>query len=105
MVHQLYIKDRPSPALVNITDNTGANPFANIATSTLSALGSIPTQIHGALSGALDASDPDFVPMPSLGDFNGEDVVRMSEAANEWMAFMLVTVGVRTIFSFALCSL
>lgn len=79
----------------------GAMPLdpSEVATSTLSAIGSLPTQIGGALAGVMEASDPDVVvnnPMrPSLGDLSPEDVQRMSQAANEWMAFMMVTVGVR----------
>lgn len=72
---------------------------SEVATSTLSAIGSLPTQIGGALAGALDSSDPDVVVRPSLGDLNPEDVQRMSQAANEWMAFMMVTVGVRFFLS------
>lgn len=33
--------------------------------------------------------------MPSLtGQISQEEMMRMSSAANEWMAFMMVTVGV-----------
>ncbi|ORY75024.1 hypothetical protein BCR35DRAFT_306437 [Leucosporidium creatinivorum] len=71
-----------------------------LPSSTASALGSLPTQLHGALSGVLDASDPDIQEamrngsMPSLtGQISQEEMMRMSTAANEWMAFMMVTVG------------
>lgn len=77
-----------------------SSSLANAASSTLSALGSLPTQLHGALSGVLDASDPDVQEamrngsMPSLtGQVSQEEMMRMSAAANEWMAFMMVTVG------------
>lgn len=75
------------------------------ATATASAavggvFGSLPTQVTGALGHVLDASDPQATPtgmgMPSLqGDgLSVEEMGRMSEAANEWFAFALVTVGV-----------
>lgn len=76
----------------------------NLATATFSAIGSLPTQIHGALSGAFDASDPDSLAalrngssagMPSLtGQVSQEELMRMSAAANEWMAFMMISIGV-----------
>ena len=76
----------------------------NLATATLSAIGSLPTQLHGALSGAFDASDPDALAamrngssagMPSLtGEVSQEELMRMSAAANEWMAFMMISIGV-----------
>lgn len=66
-------------------------------------MGSLPTQIHGALSGALDASDPDAATasgLPSLtGQLSSEEVMKMSTAANEWMSFFFVTVGVSFIFA------
>ncbi|GAA5825505.1 hypothetical protein JCM3770_004522 [Rhodotorula araucariae] len=72
-------------------DGTGA------ATATLSALGSLPTQVGGALAGMLDASDPDAVQsaLPSLrGDgITDEEMMRISLATNEWLAFLMVTVG------------
>ena len=48
----------------------------SIATSTMSALGSIATQAHSALSGALEASDPDAPKstMPSLVGLQGQQV-------------------------------
>lgn len=45
------------------------------------------------MSGVLDASDPDSVGIPSLTGPQGEEVARMSAAANEWVAFGLVTIG------------
>ncbi|KAM0793334.1 hypothetical protein ACM66B_000790 [Microbotryomycetes sp. NB124-2] len=71
---------------------------ADAASSTLSALGSLPTQIHGALGGVLSASNPGAMrnssQMPSLtGQMSEEELVRMSTAANEWMAFMMITLG------------
>ena len=73
-------------------------PTASIASSTVTALGALPTQLHGALSSALDVSDPDAIVngtmgMPSLGNLNDMGRMRMSGAANEYMAFILVTVG------------
>ena len=49
-----------------------------VASATMSAIGSLPTQIHGALAGALDASDPDAPrpTMPSLGNI-GPDSAQM----------------------------
>lgn len=73
--------------------------FSDLATSTLSAIGSLPTQVSNALSTSLAASDPDAILSatesikPTLGNLNGEDVMRLSSAANEWMAFALVTCG------------
>ncbi|SGY33808.1 BQ5605_C002g01552 [Microbotryum silenes-dioicae] len=65
---------------------------AATATATSAAFGSIPTQIGNGISGALNASDPDG--FPSLtGNVNAEDFVRMSTNANEWMAFIMVTIG------------
>ncbi|GAA5897499.1 hypothetical protein JCM8208_003289 [Rhodotorula glutinis] len=73
------------------------------ATATLAALGSLPTQVGSAFGSMLDASDPDAAaaaaasatPFPTLmGDAVGDaDMMRMSMAANEWMAFAMVTVG------------
>ncbi|GAA5850565.1 hypothetical protein JCM9279_007544 [Rhodotorula babjevae] len=73
------------------------------ATATLAALGSLPTQVGSAFGSMLDASDPDAAaaaaasatPFPTLmGDGVGDaDMMRMSMAANEWMAFAMVTVG------------
>ena len=80
----------------------GSSPpsTATMATSTMSAIGALPTQLHGVLSSALDVSDPDAIVngtkgMPSLGHIGGESMgrLRMSGAANEYMAFILVTVG------------
>ena len=74
-------------------------PLSTMASSTLTALGALPTQLHGALSASLDASDPDAIVngtkgMPSLGHIGGDmGRMRMSGAANEYMAFVLVTVG------------
>lgn len=83
---------------------SGDGAGGNLATATLSAIGSIPTQLHGALSGAFDASDPDALAalrngssngMPSLtGEVSQEELMRMSAAANEWMAFMMISIGV-----------
>ncbi|GAA5849869.1 hypothetical protein JCM8547_000940 [Rhodosporidiobolus lusitaniae] len=72
-------------------DSTSPSP-------TTTALGSLPTQFGAALSSALEASDPSqtgAARMPSLmGDGVGEqEMVQMSEQANEWMAFLMVTVG------------
>lgn len=71
------------------------------ATATASGVfGSLPTQVTDALGNVLDASDPQATPtglgMPSLqGDgLSVEEMGRMNEAANEWFAFALVTVGV-----------
>lgn len=59
--------------------------MSSMATATMSALGSLPTQLHGALSGALDASDPDAPSptMPSLGNLDptGQQMAQMSAAA------------------------
>ncbi|BGP44926.1 hypothetical protein JCM10450v2_000741 [Rhodotorula kratochvilovae] len=78
-------------------DDPSADGGAGAGTATLSALGSLPTQVGGALAGMLDASDPDAVQsaLPSLqGDgVTDEEMMRMSLAANEWMAFVMVTVG------------
>ncbi|KAK4055326.1 hypothetical protein OIV83_000609 [Microbotryomycetes sp. JL201] len=68
------------------------------ASATLSALGSLPTQIHGALGGVLSSSNPGSMrnssQMPTLtGQMSEEELVRMSTAANEWMAFMMITLG------------
>ncbi|KAJ8296834.1 Metal homeostatis protein BSD2 [Rhodotorula toruloides] len=70
------------------------------ATATASGVfGSLPTQVTDALGNVLDASDPQATPtglgMPSLqGDgLSVEEMGRMNEAANEWFAFALVTVG------------
>ena len=75
-------------------------PAETVASSTMTALGALPTQLHGVLSSALDVSDPDAIVngtkgMPSLGHIGGESMgrLRMSGAANEYMAFILVTVG------------
>ena len=74
---------------------------SSVPSATSTALGSLPTQIHGALSGMLSASDPDIQEamrngsMPSLTG-NGvtqEELMKMSSAANEWMSFFMVTVG------------
>lgn len=81
-----------------------AGPGSSVASATASALGSLPTQVAGALAHALDASDPDAAgasaapsPFPTLqGDGVSEDeMIRMSLAANEWLAFGMVTIGVR----------
>lgn len=90
----------PNPA----ASGSGDESAANMATATLSAIGSLPTQLHGALSGAFDASDPDALAalrngssagMPSLtGEVSQEELMRMSAAANEWMAFMMISIGV-----------
>lgn len=74
---------------------------SNGATATLAALGSLPTQVGGALASMLDASDPDAVRAPSATPFptlqgdgvSDDDMMRMGLAANEWMAFVVVTVG------------
>lgn len=81
------------------------------ATATLGAgvFGSLPTQVHGALSGVLAASETQgqngamASGMPTLqGDGAAlEEVQRMSESANEWMAFLLVTVGVSLLITFS----
>ncbi|GAA5934609.1 hypothetical protein JCM1841_004196 [Sporobolomyces salmonicolor] len=67
------------------------------ATATPSAFGNLPTQIANGLVGALDASDPEASPtgMPSLlgNGASPEELDQMSIAANEWMSFLLVTVG------------
>ncbi|GAA5859732.1 hypothetical protein JCM1840_006429 [Sporobolomyces johnsonii] len=67
------------------------------ATATLSAFGNLPTQIANGLAGALDASDPEASPtgLPSLmgNGASPEELDQMSMAANEWMSFLLVTVG------------
>ncbi|GAA5934229.1 hypothetical protein JCM3775_006943 [Rhodotorula graminis] len=72
------------------------------ATATLAALGSLPTQVGSAFGSMLDASDPDAAaaaasatPFPTLmGDgVSDAEMMRMSMAANEWMAFAMVTVG------------
>ncbi|KAK4332461.1 LOW QUALITY PROTEIN: Metal homeostatis protein BSD2, partial [Rhodotorula toruloides] len=70
------------------------------ATATASGVfGSLPTQVTDALGNVLDASDPQATPtglgMPSLqGDgLSIEEMGRMNQAANEWFAFALVTVG------------
>ncbi|GAA5845790.1 hypothetical protein JCM11251_007740, partial [Rhodosporidiobolus azoricus] len=70
-----------------------SSPSAGSATTT--ALGSLPTQIGAALSGALEASDPSATGLPSLMGQDGlsEEVLEMSAQANEWMAFVMVTVG------------
>lgn len=85
----------PAPTELSTWSWWGSAPPS--PTSTHSALGSLPTQLSSMLSSTLDLSDPDLpaIPkaLPSLGNLNGEDVVRMSNAANEWMAFLLVTVG------------
>lgn len=78
--------------------------FSDIATSTMSALGAIPTQVHSALSGMMESSNPDVVvstpiDMPSLGNVNGTDMMRLSQPANEYMAFFLVTIGELSPFS------
>ncbi|GAA5994783.1 Bsd2p [Rhodotorula paludigena] len=81
-------------------DAAGAG--SSVASATASALGSLPTQVAGALAHALDASDPDAAgasaapsPFPTLqGDGVSEDeMIRMSLAANEWLAFVMVTIG------------
>lgn len=88
-----------------------SSALSSMATSTMTALGSLPTQINGALSGAFDASDPDSLAalrngtsngMPSLlGGGAGVDgaptqaeLIKMGQAANEWMAFMMICIGV-----------
>ncbi|GAA6001622.1 hypothetical protein JCM10207_002235 [Rhodosporidiobolus poonsookiae] len=65
------------------------------ASATATALGALPTQVGALLSGALDNSDPDAVKVPTLmGDGPGEDeLLQMGAQANEWVAFMMVTVG------------
>lgn len=84
---------------------TGTLPSGLTPTATLAegVFGSLPTQVHGALAGVLAASDgltqsqgPGAgAGMPTLqGDgATLEEMQRMSEAANEWMAFVLVTIG------------
>ncbi|KAK4705747.1 hypothetical protein P7C70_g440, partial [Phenoliferia sp. Uapishka_3] len=70
-------------------------PGSALATSTFSALGSLPTQLHGALSGALDASDPDAPrpTMPSLGNLTSAQMTRMDQTTSEYMSFFLVLTG------------
>ncbi|KAL8283227.1 hypothetical protein RQP46_006005 [Phenoliferia psychrophenolica] len=73
----------------------------SLATATMSAIGSIPTQIGSALSGALDASDPDALPrptmIPSLGNvgLQGQEMQfsRMDQTTTEYMSFFLVLTG------------
>ncbi|TKA54653.1 hypothetical protein B0A53_03060 [Rhodotorula sp. CCFEE 5036] len=84
---------------------TGTLPSGLTPTATLAegVFGSLPTQVHGALAGVLAANDgltqsqgPGAgAGMPTLqGDgATLEEMQRMSEAANEWMAFVLVTIG------------
>ncbi|GAA5864555.1 hypothetical protein JCM3774_005164 [Rhodotorula dairenensis] len=86
--------------------------FAPDATATIAGeggsgggvFGSLPTQVHGALAGVLAASGGDGSAQPGGGGPSGmptlqgdgatlEEMQRMSEAANEWMAFVLVTIG------------
>ncbi|KAK4050503.1 hypothetical protein OIO90_005086 [Microbotryomycetes sp. JL221] len=69
------------------------------ASATTSALGSLPTQVHNALGGIFNSSHPSAMRnatngMPSLtGQMSEEEMIRMSTAANEWMAFMMITLG------------
>lgn len=65
------------------------------AQATSTAIARLPANVHNTLQGALDASDPDAVRasnLPSLTGYVGEGN-GMSTAANEWMAFFLVTFG------------
>ncbi|GAA5916045.1 hypothetical protein JCM6882_008295 [Rhodosporidiobolus microsporus] len=67
-----------------------------VASATATALGALPTQVGAALSGALEASDPSATGLPSLMGENGlseEEMLEMSAQANEWMAFLMVTIG------------
>lgn len=72
----------------------------DLATPTLDTLGSIPTQISTALGMGLESSGLNgngvgvsATTTQSLGNFRGEQVMRMSEGANEYMAFFLVILG------------
>lgn len=74
----------------------------DLATPTLEVIGSIPTQISTALGMGLESSgfngngvgvSATTTTTQSLGNFRGEQVMRMSEGANEYMAFFLVILG------------
>ena len=80
---------------------TGTLPSGLTPTATLAegVFGSLPTQVHGALAGVLAASDGSQSQGSGMPTLQGdgatlEEMQRMSEAANEWMAFVLVTIGV-----------
>ncbi|KAI5480005.1 metal homeostatis protein bsd2 [Pseudohyphozyma bogoriensis] len=81
-----------TPNTMNMTDGH----MHETATSTLSALGSLPTQLHSALAGVLENSDPDKVAnvTPTLEGavVQGQELA-FSTTTNEWIAFGLVTVG------------
>lgn len=65
------------------------------------ASGSLPTQLAASLTGVLDASDPEATmsaispnaTMPTLGQIDADELIRMSANASQWMAFLFVTVG------------
>lgn len=73
-----------------------SQPLNSTLAAAASATSSALPNIHNALQGALDASDPDATRpsgLPSLtGYVPGQGDV-MSKTANEWMAFFLVTFG------------
>ncbi|POY71464.1 heavy metal ion homeostasis protein [Rhodotorula taiwanensis] len=79
---------------------TGTLPDGSTPTATLGGgvFGSLPTQVHGALAGMLASSDGSSATPSGFPTLQGdgaslEEVQRMGEAANEWMAFVLVTIG------------
>lgn len=78
----------------------GMGPPLETPTPTSAVSGSLPTQVANSLAGMFDASDPEatgrLVPnttMPTLGQLETEELIKMSANASEWMAFLFVTVG------------